>query len=364
MDKLDFLFIKGDDVLNVRLSKYINCLTELGHKVYFWGWNRSCKPNTNLKVSECHYLIQGGGFGGKKVAIRYPLWMLKLFLICLFSGKLKEKQIVAVNFDAALPIFFACFIRRVPYIYEIHDEFALSYNFPNWLKSFIRWIDHTIMQNAKLVIHVDENRVTYKNCNHIIIENAPDDYWKGAERSYDTITNTFAVIGNISDVRGITQIRKFASEHTYVKILLVGKFYNEKLKADLLSLPNVEYYNYMPQNKLFKIMEKCCAIFSLYDPSLEINRLAASNKVYDAMMMGIPVITNKEVINSKFISDQGIGVVVDYKYNETWNILADMNFLKDAVKIGTKGRTLYLEEYQFSKMVATRLIPILSNTDK
>lgn len=359
MNKFKFLFIKGDDVQNVRISKYIDCLTKAGHDVSFWGWNRCDKSNENSKLSKCKYLIRGGGFGGRKVVIRYPLWMIKLFFSCLFSSDLKGKEIVAVNFDAAFPVYFSHLIRRFPYIYEIHDEFALSYKFPQWIKAIIRKIDHAIMRNAKLVIHVDNNRITYTNCKYIVIENSPEDYWEGKSRSYDSLTKKFAVIGNISDVRGISSIYNFALKNSDSIILLVGKFYNESLKLKLLSLKNVEYHDYMPQQSLFEKMEDCCAIFSLYDPSLEINRLAASNKVYDAMMMGIPVITNKEVINSKFIREKNVGIVVNYECDETWEILSDNNFIEIATKIGMNGRQLYLQEYQFSKMVDNRLISSL-----
>lgn len=359
MNKLKFLFIKGDDATNVRLSKFIECLTKLGHGVSFWGWDRSLKKAAPHQLSDCRYLISGGGFGGGKVAIRYPLWMFKLFIMSLFSSDLRGKSIVAVNFDAALPIFLACGIRRIPYIYEIHDEFALSYKFPQWLKNIIRRIDQAIMRNASLVIHVDNNRITYPHCRHVVIENAPEDYWRGSTRSYASISYKFAVVGNISTGRGITSIYDFASRNQSVKILLVGKFYNDELKKLLLSLDNIEYHDYMPQQELFRKMEDCCAIFSLYDPSLEINRLAASNKVYDAMMMGIPVITNKEVINSKFILEKQIGLVLNYQCDETWDILSSGNFLSFAIEAGRRGRELYLNEYQFSQMISNKMIPLL-----
>ena len=169
----------------------------------------------------------------------------------------------------------------------------------------------------------------------------------------------YAVIGNISQTRGIDQIYKFASLNEHVSILLVGKFYSEELKSLLLSLHNIEYHEFMPQHELFSLMESCCGIFSLYDPCIEINRLAASNKVYDAMMLGIPVITNKEVINSEYIRKVGCGVVLDYQYNESWKCLAEPTFLELAQQMGTKGRNLYLQEYQFSKMVENRLLPKL-----
>lgn len=361
---MEILFIKGDDVSNVRLAKYIRCLTNLGHDVTFLGWKRISTQKSDINTDKCRYLLYGGGFGSRKLLLLYPIWMIKVFFAILFANNLKNKKIIAVNFDSALPTFLACKLRQLPFVYEIHDEFALSYRFPSVVKRCIRIFDHIIMRNSAFVIHVDVNRITYKKCRYIVIENSPEDYWKGNVRPYDNLTNTFAVIGNISQTRGIDQIYEFAKLNNDVKILLVGKFYDLKLKDMLLQLDNIEYHDYMPQDRLFKLMEKCCAIFSLYDPALEINRLAASNKVYDAMMMGIPVITNKDVINSKFIKEKEVGFVINYHYDDTWGELTSPKFIEYAVRMGRNGRKLYLDEYQFSKMTQNRLIPMLEQQYK
>ena len=117
----------------------------------------------------------------------------------------------------------------------------------------------------------------------------------------------------------------------------------------------------MAQEDLFEKIIDCCGIFSLYDPQLEINRLAASNKVYDAMMLGIPVITNPEVANSAFIKEHEVGVVVDYKFNERWDFLSDSKFVEFATTIGKNGRNLYLKEYRFEKMLENRLLPLINS---
>ena len=353
------LFIKGDDVTNVRINKYIDYFYSINVDVTFWGWNRNKMHHENGKLMSCDYIMSGGGFGSKRLIFLYPIWMIKLFFKTLFA-KLEDENIIVVNFDSALPVYLASFFRKIDYIYEIHDEFALSYKFPKFIKKVIQSVDRAIMRKAKCVIHVDKNRVNYEKCKYIIIENSPSDYFNGSEkRSYGDIDKTFAVIGNISKGRGIEHIYNFAKEQPKINLLLVGKFYDEKMQNLLKTLDNVDYYDYMPQKDLWQHLSKCCAIFSLYDPSLEINRLAASNKVYDAMMMGIPVITNKEVVNSSFIHENNIGIVINYKYDNTWDILSDENFMNLAKIIGQNGRKLYIEQYQFGKLIKNNLIPLL-----
>lgn len=355
---MKILFVKGDTVINVRLSKFIKFFRSKDIPVCFWGWDRSNTDTQSDDLNELQYLLKGGGFG-KKVALYYPLWMLKVFWRALFSNSIKDFNVVAVNFDSALPIFLASIIRRFSYIYEIRDEFALSYNFSPFLKGVIRKIDHVLMRNASFVIHVDANRVTYEKCKYIIIENSPEDYYKGGKRSYNGLQLQYAVIGNMTETRGIDQVYEFAKVHDNVSILLVGSIHNDELKSELLSLKNVEYHDFMPQRELYSLMGGCCGIFSLFDPCLEINRLAASNKVYDAMMLGIPVITNKEVLNSDYIVKNECGLIVNYRYDHSWDCLAEPSFLERAKLMGEKGREIYLRNYQFDALVEDRLLPLL-----
>ena len=355
---MKLLFVKGDDVTNVRLSKYIDCYGKDSNSVEFWGWDRRKLKIANDKLHKCQYLLSGGGFGNKLLLLYYPIWMFLLFIKSI-KNLHEGENIIAINFDSAFPVFCASLFRRIEYIYEIHDEFGLSYRFPMFIKKMIMSVDHLVMKKARVVVHVDKNRVNYKNCTSVIIENSPLNAIREHHRNYDDITSTFAVIGNISKGRGIDQILKFAQCNVGIRILLVGKFYDVSLRKRFAELKNVVYYNYMSQDKLFVLLKKCCGIFSLYDPSLEINRLAASNKVYDAMMLGIPVITNKEVLNSSFIQKNQIGIIVDYEYNETWKILNQKSFIDIAKKMGGLGREIYLNNYQFDVLVNNRLTPYL-----
>jgi len=356
---MNILLIKGDTVSDVRITKYCNFFIRHNISVDFLGWDRN-KNTPQYSGVKCTYLISGGGFGNKmKLLLYYPLWMITLFFFICNNKARSNKVIIAVNFDSALPVYLASRLFGFDFIYEIRDEFAISYHFPKVLKIMIQAIDHKIMRKSKMVIHVDSNRVNYDKCRSVIIENSPEDYYSGRNRSYDMLELKFAVVGHLSEIRGLLQIAAFAEQHRNISLMIVGDFSSQKLKEKMLSLPNVEYFPFIPQNELFKKMESCCGIFSLYDPSLEINRLAASNKVYDAMMMGIPVITNHEVINSQFILDKKIGVVVDYDYNYTWEELSSIVFITQAMELGKNGRDIYLNNYQFNILLNNRLMPLL-----
>lgn len=350
------LIIKGDESSNVRLSKYFRFfdINDINYK--FIGWAR-----TNIKINDdkkYKYLLSGGGFGGKILIIFYPLWLLKLFFYLLFQKNLSKYNIIAINFDSGLPLALVSLIKPIDFIYEIHDDFALSYNFHPRVKIFVENVDKFIKDRSSHIIHVDQNRIAPFDQNVIVIENSPIDHFPEGLPSID-MTHEFAVIGNISETRGINQIFKFATLNSNIKFKVFGKFYNLDYKEKFLKLPNIELHEYVPQSQLFSSLVGCSGIFSLYDPSLEINKKAASNKLYDAMMLGVPVITNKEVINSRFVLKNDIGFVLSYNHDNSWNILKDKDFLSIAKRKGINGRNIYKNSYEFDLLLQRKLIKIL-----
>jgi glycosyltransferase involved in cell wall biosynthesis len=359
-DMKPIIYIKGSEIEDVRLQKFLNFFVEKRENVSFWGWSR-LKKKMEMKGVNSICLLSGGGYGKRgKLFFYYILWLFVVFFKCLRTN-LKDKIIIAIDFDSALPVYWASKFKKIDYIYEVYDDFALRYRFPSFVKSFVHNKDVKIMRNAKCVIHVDSNRVIFKDCKWIVIENTPNDFFDGAFRYYNEIEYLFAVTGHFSNQRGLRSIYEFAKNTPQAKFLIVGNFQQKEDEKDLCALPNVMHYGFMPQKELFKKMEHCCSIFSLYDPKVEINRLAASNKVYDAMMFGIPVITNKEVVNSDFIKENNLGFVVDYDYNETWDCLSSDSFMGKVKEMGNKGRELYLNNYRFPQLVTQRLVPILEN---
>jgi len=351
--------VKSDGQSNVRLNKYFKFFTENNIQFDFIGWQREKENHSPFKDNFIP-LITGGGYGGKKLIFYYLLWIMKLFLYHIFLKDLSKYKFIVINFDSGFVLYLISLIRKVDFIYEIRDDFSLSYNFPKWIKVIIDYLDNKIKSQSSNIIHVDENRVLSSDKRVIIIENSPFDFFKGKEFDKE-LKHCFAITGNISEIRGAHSILKFARKNKHVDFILAGKFYDSYLKSSFLSLGNVTYYDYMPQDKLFNLLSSCCGIFSIYDPILEINKKAASNKLYDAMMLSIPVITNIEVINSKVVIDNVSGYIVDYEFNNTWDFLASKEFINDALCKGKNGRKLYEEKYEFNKLLKTQLLPILQN---
>lgn len=359
--KRTILFIFPSSVDAVRLQKFAQFFCQHNYTLEFIGWNRY--PNkiyTDNKFSSIQFLIKGGGEGTRILPLLYIWFITKLFFVLLFKKGLNDKILFAINFESAFVLWCISKFRPIRYVYDIWDELAISHKFPSWVKTCIRFFDKKIRKASCFYIHVDENRVSdIDSENYIIIYNSPFDYIKN-KQGKNSYNNSFAVTGWLNDTRGLKSILHFAEKNPLIKFIVVGEFINKETEKKYIEIPNIEYHHFMSQSDLFKIIGSCRGIFSLYDPTIEINKLAASNKLYDAMMLSIPVIVNEGILAADLVRNAGIGFVVNYDYNETWQVLETYDNTVIA-SMGQKGRNLYLQRYEFSKMLETVLLPALNN---
>jgi len=346
----------------VRTVKFADYFKSKNYELSFWGWCRSRKEEPKVKegvYKEVNYVLHGGGSGTKILPLLYVVFIIKLFFKLLFERRVEEKVFMATNYETAYATWMASKFRRIVYFYDIWDELAISHNFPPVIMKYVRRIDGKIRRDSNFYIHVDENRVSeIDSSNYIVLYNTPYDYFKGESRNVN-YEKSFAVTGYLQDGRGMYSILSFAKKHLDYKFIVVGEFINQKTRDLFLQQENVEYHHFMPQNELFDIIGNCRGIFSLYDTSIPIYRLAASNKLYDAMMLSIPVIVNKEVLASKFVQEHQFGYVVDYEPNDTWDCLVQ-DPDAEVLRLGQNGRRVYLDKYEFVTLMDKVLEPKLS----
>jgi len=358
--------VEGD----VRLLKLSRYLSKKGFRLSFLGWNRSGNETTqNSHFEKIEYVIEKGVGSKLQLVIFYFLFVLKstLALNKRIKKEKKEKKDLriyyAINFLAGLSIYFNSLVHpEIVYIYDIYDEFGKSYKFPYLIKKIINKFEKRIRKKAYKIIHVEENRVSDEDTNFIIIRNSPFDFYNGDYR-YQDKERKFAVTGWLNNTRGLESIFSFAHDNSDFKFIIAGKFSDKIIENKFKSLSNVEIYDFMSQDNLFNLIKNCCGVFSLYDPTIEINRLAASNKLYDSMMLGIPVIVNKEIEAAHFVNEHNIGFIVDYLYNDTWDKLSNYNIAL-IKEFGGNGRKLYTNKFEFNSQMDKVFMPILNEIVK
>lgn len=357
------VFVVASSLKNTRLQKiaqYLYSKQTIRLEILAWLRDRKdlCDDNKFISIN---YLVKSGGYGGTRLIFYYLVFIIKGF--CELSKRsYKNKVFFAINFESGLILYLLSLFRQdVIYIYEIRDEFTKSHKMPSLVTKLVDNVEIKIRKRAFVTIHVDDNRLSNLDNNAIVIYNAPYDFFKG-DFILPAYKKKFAVTGWLSSNRGMDSIYHFAYDNPSYEFIIAGRFTDSSLKRKFIDLPNVVYYDFMPQNTLFSLIKDCQGIFSLYDPSLEINRLAASNKLYDAMMLGIPVIVNFGILAADYVEKNGIGYVVNYLYDETWKILLDRAL--DRIEfMGNNGREIYYSNYELTFQLDSKLLPILKKLD-
>lgn len=346
-------FLKGSNCYkHVRVSKFIRYFQELQWSIRAFCWlrNESVRDHEDREI----YIFKGGGFGGRKLLIFYPFWMLTVFFKFLFYKQEKDELLFAIDFDSAFPLYLAKKLNNsLRYIYDIHDEFAIRYRLPKILKQFIRWLDRKTRCAAELTIHVDDIRVSEIDDEYVVIHNSPEDFYEERTVCFNEPNKrVFCISGLLSAGRGMASLINFA-KYSHARFIVAGELLDDSAKA-FVALPNVNYLGYISQAELFSRISVCDAIFSLYDPSLEVNRLAASNKLYDAMMLGIPVITNYGLAMANVVRGLQCGFIVPFDYDSSWQMTLSVS-VNDYQQKGQNGRTEYLASFSYESNFKNKL---------
>jgi len=134
--------------------------------------------------------------------------------------------------------------------------------------------------------------------------------------------------------------------------LMAGYVFDEDIEQSIQELSNVTFLGRVAYNEALLLPFRADVMFTFYDPSSEINRLAASNKWFDAMMAGRPILVNSELSKAPWIEREDIGYLCPYGNAEDLsNRLSWIrNHPDEAMRKGQNGRSLYVEGLSWSVM--------------
>lgn len=124
---------------------------------------------------------------------------------------------------------------------------------------------------------------------------------------------------------------------------------DRELLDELLRLSNIRYCGLLQPEEVWALEAKSHAMIALYDLKDPISAYSMGNKVFEALMNGMPIITN---VARDLISEAKCGITVDYDDSEQLR-KAVIN-LRDNIllrrTLGINGRNIFLQKYNWSTM--------------
>lgn len=329
-----------------RLIKLASVASSLNLSISTWSWERN-KGDFNKELPINNFkdrkiILKGGGYNSKWIKLYYPLWMFLVFFKLLLNRP--KYPIYCLGFETAFPALIASKLTKIRYIFDDADRFSMIVKFPNLISSLVRFLEKKTSEGSLVHIIPGRERYEFENEKQIVVKNMPDR--NVIENSKKNIIQrplgsiVIYVNGWMGETRGLPIILELAKRFLAIKAdvhFIAAGNANEPSASKFIKLENVTYLGSVKNHEALSWYRVSDFVFTYYDPSIDINHYAESNKWGDGLAFSVPVIVNKEVVTSKFLQDSNSCISVPYHdidslENSLNMILKDRNHLDNMKK--------------------------------
>lgn len=323
------------------------------------GWERQSKlesgKDDNLQLFNLRAPYGYERFGSLRLCAYFPIfWIWVFFKLCTHRPKI----IHACDLATILPCFIYKVLFRSKLVFDVLDRYGMTYIpksrnlFFKILYSIVNSMEEMFARNSDLLITVSDKmfltfRKKPKNC--ITIMNCPENDLKSLSRLE---TNGFKILftGAIRRGRGLETIRDIVLDVGDIQLVITGKIKDVNLQNDIEGIPSIKYHGFLERKMLLDLEVNCDVMIALYDLNLQTQyEYGMANKVLEAMMCGLPVITN---ISHELVNDTKCGIIVDYdNVPQIKNAILSLKDNPDLRKFyGNNGHRAFLEKYNWTRM--------------
>ncbi len=312
-----------------RLAKLSAVLRNANVSIRYYGWKRE-KSETPEVVSDPGIsettILNGGGYGGSRVRLYYPLWMIAVFRRALRLPR--GSTWYCLGFESAFPALLAAKIRKSRVIFDDADRFSMIVRLPGALNTLVVAAERWTSQQASIHIVPGFTRYEWRYPNMKLLRNSPTsrqfeagrDIARGLDHDRSRQQFTLYMNGWIGETRGapvfLALMEKLATKCPDVRMLLIGR--GDAGAFDrLIRLPNVDYQTEVPQEEALAYYYASDLVLTYYDPAIAINRHAESNKWGDCVFCDVPFVVNSEVETAGKFVESGAAFAVEYGDVET-----------------------------------------------
>jgi glycosyltransferase involved in cell wall biosynthesis len=338
-----------------RIEKETQALSNQGFKVIVLAWDREGKFKTHEAVSktEIFRFKFPAPYDKLVVVVYFPFFWLWAALKLL---TLRPRIIHVCDIDSSPPCIFCKFLlRNTRLVLDIFDTYTLLVQKKNKnLAKLVRIIELSVASLSDGFITVSENRLDFfKSANlkrTTIVMNCPPLNSEPVDFLSESNNRPFRLVyaGVVAEGRGLIEIAEALKGVNNAELLIAGRILSQKIAAQLEKYPNVRYVGQFTFREAINLQRSADVIPLLYDPGDPINRVASPNKLFEAMMLGKPILTNLPIELTKVCFGVEVG------YHDIAGIKKAIVNLKENPQLrrnlGNKGRISFEKEYNWSVM--------------
>ena len=193
----------------------------------------------------------------------------------------------------------------------------------------------------------------------IVIHNSPDSSMKTIPPSFqiNKLRVSVVYVGVLLNNRLLVEISEYFQKHQEMDFYIAGFGQLEEYFKRISELySNIHYLGKISYEETIGLEQECDIMTSIYDPNVENHRFAASNKYYEALMLGKPVIVVKHTGMWKTVQENNIGAVIEYSEKGFSQGMSEIINNRDHWdEISQKMKKIYHENYDW-RIMKDRLI--------
>ena len=351
-----------------RVEKCAGALKKAGYSVRILAWDRSAENPINeirndIRIERIPIRGKfGSGTGNIFALLRWQvaLWMR------LAKNHRNIQIIHACDFDTVIPAVLAKKLWGIKVIYDIFDFYADHIRANQWIRNLVRTVDRRLVSQVDAVILVDEaRRIQIENCpvkRLEIVYNSPPDRLDSLNSYPGELPSRkglkIGYVGMMLKDRGLLELIHVLKKHPDWQLELAGFGGDEELILSAArGLPNIHWHGKVGYQESLALYFQTDVILATYDPSIANNRLGSPNKIFEAMMLGKPVIVAENTHMDQLVGETHAGLIV--RYGDVTDLESALQSLAEnldlGLALGAAGRGAYDNQYSWSKM-ETRII--------
>lgn len=322
MNKKSVVFLRSNPIKpDPRVEKEARSLSKGGFEVIVVGWDRENKFERYEEKDwvKVYRIKLKASFGKGLKNLKYLIkWQMSL-LMWLLKYRGLYSCIHACDFDTIIPALFCKLLYKKRVVYDIFDFYAdMLRNVPNFLKKIIRKIDLILINFADAVVIADESRKKQIEGSSprelVVIYNSPSNEFFTFRRPVKNVDSlVVAYIGLLQKERGLIEMINVVRKHPSWRFILGGFGGDEDfIKEYIKDISNVEFVGRVPYEKTLELYNTSDVLFATYDPKIPNHRFSSANKLFEAMMLGKPIIVARSTGMDLLVEKYNLGFVINY----------------------------------------------------
>lgn len=307
-------------------------------------------PNYEIQLPA----IIGGGIKNIVPLMKYN----KILYNWLKNNRDKYDAIHAVDYDAASVAMKIKNKYDKKFVYHIADFYADSrLNIPGFLKTYLRKKEYNIINHADSTIICSEDRKEQIAGSHpknlVVVHNTPPIEQEEPQINpiLDKEKLELTYVGGLEKKRFIDQIIPIIKKLPDYRLTLAGSIGDAReTVAEIPNIDNITFLGKVAYEEALELYKEADIMFAMYDPNHPNHRYSAANKVYEAMLLGKPIIVANNTGMDKIVRTENMGYTIDFNQEAFKDLLFYIGNNRDELLEKSKNAYDAYSRYSWEEM--------------